>query len=247
MADFGSFLFSLATHWVGWVTGSAVTVVFFVYERLRKEPPRWLVLAGMLVAGFCASAFLAWEDEHRLHAGADATAEELRSQLKTAQQQINAQSLPKLAAIPESLSIIPYSNPVLPNYRTAVILTLRIIDIGAPSITTDWTANIRIGGKDYAGAPLMPHDPFTLKVSTGTLVLHRRDLIQAKTAETPISRGGGKSGWLLAVFPFDEKVVGRGVFQWSFKDVLGEAHPYAYRFDLSRPNDLPLYPPGLVP
>ena len=65
MSDLMEFVTGVVRHWIGWVTGSALTVVQFVVDRFTAlRVPGWFILAG-LVLGVPFSLFRAWQDEQR--------------------------------------------------------------------------------------------------------------------------------------------------------------------------------------
>lgn len=84
-----------------------------------------------------------------------------------------------------------------PNDLTRFYLGARLVNRGAPSITQYWTATYSAGGsvEEMKGYYLV--GPAAVIVGHERLTMNNEDLLNVKTAETAVERGGASHGRLL--------------------------------------------------
>jgi hypothetical protein len=108
----------------------------------------------------------------------------------------------------------------------------RILNRGHPSVTTNWKAAYKISGHHEAMKPLWLRGSYTLDVGEESLTIENQDLLNAKTAENPVPRGGVASGRLLFVLPGDRSAQIKALqhtIEYSCEDYLGTVYSATYK------------------
>ena len=180
MGDFPLFIFAVLKQWTSYMSGP-VSIVLYLWARNKgKEiPAKWYIRIAVLFA--FVGCFMAWEDQY--HAAQSAIA------------QID-QNSPKLAG-----EIQLYIAGVVPELQTAIMLLVRVSNVGSPSIVRDWALTVVLpSGKEIRARNIFIPITITMPTPKGLRVFRQEDALYNKTT-TPIPNGGEQTGILLFEIP----------------------------------------------
>jgi len=108
----------------------------------------------------------------------------------------------------------------------------RILNRGHSSIAANWNATYKIAGHSEKMTALWLRESYKLTVGEEELTIENCDLLPAKTAETPIQRGGVASGRLLFTLAGDRTSQIKSLqhlIEFSCKDYQGNLYTAHYK------------------
>lgn len=85
--------------------------------------------------------------------------------------------------------------------RTIFFVGARVLSVGAPSITQNWTANYSVGSTVEAMKPFYIVGSYILTFGNEEITFENEDLLNVKTAETAVEKGRAVYGRLLFTVP----------------------------------------------
>lgn len=208
------FAAALSKKWWALMSCAAFTVLS-LWAAIGNKSNAWTLSgsATLAVIFFLIAAFGAWLDEHG-----------------------------KLLSLQEKLSELnPYFlfdiGILLWKYDEKKDLTLffpmaRILNRGHSSVTANWNATYIISGTTEIMVPLWLRGTYKLNIGEEELTLENRDLLNAKTAENSIERGGVASGRLLFTLQGDRSQQIKSLqytMEFTCEDYLGTTYSAIYK------------------
>jgi hypothetical protein len=116
--------------------------------------------------------------------------------------------------------------------KTLFFPIARILNRGHPSVVANWNAVYKISGQPETMVSLWLRGPYRITMGEEILTIENSDLLAAKTAESPIPRGGIASGRLLFALPGDRSAQIKSLqhtLDFSCEDYLGNSYKATYR------------------
>lgn len=164
----------------------AVFTALAWYVAKTNQPNDWVANSLVAVAALCflAAAYGAWSDQRD-------RVTELESRL--------------LIHAPQFEFTV---GATLWSYDAEANLTLffimaEIMNRGHPSIARYWRAVYKIGESEEAMTSFFLRTPYTITMGNEKIIFHNEDLLNVKTDQDAVERGGATNGRLLFTLPGD--------------------------------------------
>ena len=176
----------IAALWRKWwaLMSCAAFTILSLWASIENKSNAWVVSGIATLAGifFLVAAFGAWLEEHSKLVAAERKFSELTPQFDF----LVGTMLWKYDENKDKSCFFPLA---------------RILNRGHASITTNWGATYNISGTSETMTPLWLRGEYKIQIGNEELTLENGDLLNAKTAEKSIERGGVASGRLLFTLP----------------------------------------------
>jgi hypothetical protein len=221
LKDIGEFTWAVLTIWQAYMTGSIVTALVGLYERLSQKTVSTRAYIAGVIAFLLVAFFMAWRENHLALI-------KLQQKLKT----------------PEfSGEISALGSGVRSDGAVAVVVSGRIINPhGPPSGIAEWKVQIDLPGRWLVDGtipfPSAEDIHLPLAKSGGSAVL-KTELYWPGEAIKPIPEGGASDGWLIAILPKEiqqKELYGSGTTCiLSFKDIANVSWHYLKRSFSDKP------------
>jgi hypothetical protein len=172
----------IAALWKKWwaLMSCAAFTILTLYAALENKGNAWVVsgVAALAAFFFLIAAFGAWLDEHR--------------KVSSAEKELSDFEPHFIFNIGTMLWVYDDLEK-----RTLFFPMARILNRGHSSVTANWNAFYRISGSSETMIPLWLRGPYKISLGEEELVLENSELLNAKTTEKSIERGGVANGRLL--------------------------------------------------
>lgn len=115
--------------------------------------------------------------------------------------------------------------------RTIFFLGARVLSVGAPSITQNWTASYIIGSTVEVMKPFYIVGSYVLILGEEEITFENEDLLNVKTAETAVEKGRAVYGRLLFTIPGNRDAQVKALqhrIEVSFQDYLLNTYSASY-------------------
>jgi hypothetical protein len=220
--DFIAFSLDAINNWAGYATGGVIVATIWFWSVLHEQPIRKKFAISLAVLFLYLGCFKAWRDQNAnvIHA---------QDEQRKAENKLNELTIPNVTCRIDGFAIAPAGGN---GSETLVTLSVAVHNTGAPSILDLWTAKLTFNVGDdnvvdlegYGIPPPMPGGEVVQYFGKGKS--NRRELAEtdhlvSQTKSRPIVQGGGIAGWVIFVFPREEKQM-RGMFTLSVHDVTGK-------------------------
>lgn len=199
-------------HWHGYVSGTILAFAFEWGEKLKlwewKPPKKWLI--AILIAGFLASIYAAWHEEHE-------------KRLK-AEKQLEFLTMPNLVLTPNQL-VTGDSVQGL-----SVLVEATIKNLGAPIAVSGY--QIRAQGPDFDTGrinPIFIPEGFTVWNGVMKIAVFHKDMLLQEKAAHAIQRGDQVGGWIRFILPMNTAQLksGKTTLTLYFSDINGKEYNYS--------------------
>jgi hypothetical protein len=215
--SFGDYCRAVLTHWVALMSGGVSVIVTF-YREIRKSAGKYVLY---VVAAMCVffAGFQAWQEQFKIARELEQKTNRLDDEAKK----------PKLHGLIDEV----VSGYVVPLKGRMLVLRMSITNIGSvTTVANTYVVHLpasclgteRSEVAAYGGnfAFVMPHGK---KAS-----FRREDMLFEKTYTNVIPVGGNVTGWLMFLFPGENKSdLQHCDFAVTFKDVWGQVYESPFR------------------
>jgi hypothetical protein len=225
LRDLFEFTLAVVNSWAGYATGGVVVALLWLWSTLRNEQIPKRIGVAVAIFFLFAAFFNAWRIQHLAVAGLTS--------------RIDLISKPDFEVVPTSLNI--GQEALLGTHEmTVVLLTVTILNHGAPSVVKDWSfAIVRSDGVEVFGTPYL--EPVT-KVGNGDqnlpgLVLSSDQSLLKTATRIPIPTGGAADGYMLFMFPTmtnDEIRSPGSQMKLDIKDMANREYKYEHSTSLNQ-------------